>query len=106
MPKTAEGDESLYARARLVNAAKAAGVQAIDSVYGQVDDLEGLRRWGARSRGLGFEGMGCLHPRQIPVIHEAFTRPRRRSTRRCGSSTAFEEAEAAGPGRGEPRDRR
>jgi citrate lyase subunit beta/citryl-CoA lyase len=50
VPKTEEGTESAWARKRLVNAAKAAGVQAIDSVYGQVDDLEGLKRWGERSR--------------------------------------------------------
>jgi citrate lyase subunit beta/citryl-CoA lyase len=70
--KTAEGAESLYARSRLVNAARAAGVQAIDSVYGDVDDLDGLRVYGRRSRAMGFEGMGCIHPRQIPIIHEAY----------------------------------
>ncbi|MBI4161959.1 MAG: citrate lyase ACP [Acidobacteria bacterium] len=70
--KTEEGAESLYARTRLVNAARAAGVQAIDSVYGDFEDLDGLRRWAEASRRLGFEGMGCVHPRQIPVIHAAF----------------------------------
>jgi citrate lyase subunit beta / citryl-CoA lyase len=70
--KTSEGRESLYARARLVNAAHAAGVQAIDSVYGDVGDMDGLRRWGEASRALGFEGMGCIHPSQIMVIHQAF----------------------------------
>ncbi len=70
--KTPEGAESWYARARLVNAARAAGVQAIDSVYADVGDLGGLRRWAGESRKLGFAGMGCLHPRQIPVIHERF----------------------------------
>src|SRR6266436_1048402 len=70
--KTAEGRESLYARTRLVNAARAAGVQAIDSVYSDAGDREGLKRWGEASRALGFEGMGCIHPAQIPVIHAAF----------------------------------
>ena len=70
--KTAEGRESLYARMRLVNAAKAVGVQAIDSVFGDVGDMGGLRSWAENSRALGFEGMGCIHPAQIPVIHEAF----------------------------------
>ena len=69
---TAEGRESLYARSRLVNAARAAGVQAIDSVYSDAGDREGLKRWGEASRALGFEGMGCIHPAQIPVIHAAF----------------------------------
>ena len=70
--KTVEGLESLYARTRLVNAARAAGLQAIDSVFSDVGDLAGLKRWGEGSRALGFEGMGCIHPAQIPVIHAAF----------------------------------
>jgi len=70
--KTLGGAESLYARERVINAAHAAGVQAIDSVFGDVGDVDGLRAWGLNSRGLGFEGMGCVHPLQIPVIHEAF----------------------------------
>lgn len=70
--KTPTGAESLYARQRLVNAARAAGVQAIDSVFGDVGDLAGLRVWGSSSRALGFEGMGCVHPIQIPIIHDAF----------------------------------
>jgi citrate lyase subunit beta / citryl-CoA lyase len=70
--KTATGAESLFARQRIVNAAHAAGVQAIDSVFGDVGDLEGLRAWGVNSRAMGFEGMGCVHPSQIAVIHQAF----------------------------------
>jgi citrate lyase subunit beta/citryl-CoA lyase len=70
--KTATGTESLYARQRVVNTAHAAGVQAIDSVFGDVADIEGLRAWGLNSRSLGFEGMGCVHPLQIAVIHDAF----------------------------------
>jgi citrate lyase subunit beta/citryl-CoA lyase len=70
--KTAHGAESLYARSRLVNAAHAARVQAIDSVYSDVGDMDGLKRWGEASHAMGFEGMGCIHPLQIPVIHEAF----------------------------------
>ena len=70
--KTKQGDESHFARVRLVNAARAAGLQAIDSVYGDVGDTDGLKAWGVRARGLGFEGMGCIHPRQIRPIHEAF----------------------------------
>lgn len=70
--KTSSGSESLYARQRVVNAAHAAGVQAIDSVFGDVGNIEGLRVWALNSRAMGFEGMGCVHPLQIPIIHEAF----------------------------------
>jgi citrate lyase subunit beta / citryl-CoA lyase len=70
--KTPGGAESLFARQRVVNAAHAAGVQANDSVFGDVGDVDALRMWALNSRALGFEGMGCVHPLQIQVIHEAF----------------------------------
>jgi citrate lyase subunit beta/citryl-CoA lyase len=70
--RTAEGLESLFARMTIVNAAKAAGVQALDSVFSDVDDAGALRRAAIRARSLGFDGMGCIHPRQIEVIHAAF----------------------------------
>ena len=94
--KTREGSESLYARSRLVNAARAAGVQAIDSVYGDVGDREGLRQWGQRSRALGFTGMGCIHPRQIPVIHQAFAPSPNEIEKALRIVTAFEEAQQGG----------
>jgi len=94
--KTVEGSESRYARERLVNAAKAAGVQAIDSVYGDVGDMDGLRAWAERSRAMGYEGMGCIHPRQIPVIHEAFAPGRAEIDRALKIVAAFEEAEKKG----------
>lgn len=96
--KTTEGTETLYARSRLVNAAKAAGVQAIDSVYGDVEDTEGLRRWAERSRALGFEGMGCIHPRQIPVIHEAFAPSPEEIAKAQRIEAAFREAQEKGLG--------
>jgi citrate lyase subunit beta/citryl-CoA lyase len=96
--KTSEGAESLYARSRLVNAARAAGIAAIDSVYGDVEDTEGLRAYGMRSRAMGFEGMGCIHPRQIPVIHEAFAPGEAELQRALRIVAAFEEAEAHGRG--------
>ncbi len=98
VPKTREGAETLYARQRLVNAAKAAGAQAIDSVYGDVGDLDGLRTWAERSRGMGFEGMGCVHPRQIRVIHEAFAPSRAEIERALRIDAAFRDAESRGLG--------
>ncbi len=98
VPKTLAGNESLYARTRLVNAAKAAGVQAIDSVFGDIENMEGLAEWGVASRGLGFEGMGCIHPRQIPVIHKAFAPTEAQIERALKIVAAFEEAQAKGLG--------
>ncbi|MFO7616558.1 MAG: aldolase/citrate lyase family protein [Bacteroidales bacterium] len=70
--RTLEGTESLYARSALVNACKAAGIQAIDSVFSDVDDMEGLKANVLKSKAMGFDGMGCIHPRQIRVIQENF----------------------------------
>jgi len=98
VPKTAEGAESLYARGRLVNGARAAAVQAIDSVFGDVGDEVGLRAWASRSRHMGFEGMGCIHPRQIRPIHEAFAPSAAEIERALRVVAAFHEAEAKGLG--------
>lgn len=70
--RTAEGTESFVARSLIVMAARAAGIQPIDSVFSDVGDMEGLRQNVIRSKSLGFDGMGCIHPRQIRVIHDAF----------------------------------
>ena len=96
--KTREGGESLFARTRLVNAAKAVGIQAIDSVFGDVGDMEGLRHWGENSRALGFEGMGCIHPSQIPVIHEAFAPSQSEIDKALKIVAAFEDAQQRGLG--------
>lgn len=70
--RTLEGKESFYARTRLVVAAKAAGIQPIDSVFSDIADTEALKQTVKNSKSLGFEGMGCIHPRQIPVIKQGF----------------------------------
>jgi len=94
--KTTEGHESQYARSRVVNAAHAAGVQAIDSVFSDVADMDGLRRWGEASRAAGFEGMGCIHPGQIRVIHEAFQPTPLEIEKAKKVVAAFEEAQSKG----------
>ena len=96
--KTPTGEESLYARQRIVNAAHAAGIQAIDSVFGDVGDIDGLRIWGSKSRALGFEGMGCVHPSQIPVIHEAFAPSATEVEKARRIVAAYDEAQAKGLG--------
>ena len=96
--KTKEGAETLFARMRLVNAARAAGLQAIDSVYGDVGDLEGLGAWAVRSRAMGFEGMGCVHPRQIAPIHEAFAPSRSEIDKALRIEAAFRDAQEKGLG--------
>jgi len=70
--RTNEGTESFFARCQLVNACKSAGIQAIDSVFSDVADMDALKQNVLKSKALGFDGMGCIHPRQIQVIHENF----------------------------------
>jgi citrate lyase subunit beta / citryl-CoA lyase len=96
--KTSTGNESLLARQRVVNAAYAAGVQAIDSVFGDVGDMEGLRAWAGNSRALGFQGMGCVHPSQISVIHESFAPSASELEKARRILVAYDEAQAKGLG--------
>jgi citrate lyase subunit beta/citryl-CoA lyase len=94
--KTTEGRETQYARSRIVNAARAAGVQAIDSVFSDVADMEALRQWAEASRALGFEGMGCIHPGQIRVVHQAFQPTAVEIEKARKVVAAFEDAQSRG----------
>ena len=79
---TREGLEMLYARSAVVLAAKAAGLLAFDTVYTDIDNLDGLREQAAMSVALGFSGKAAIHPSQIAVIHEAF-RPDEKDVRKA-----------------------
>jgi citrate lyase subunit beta / citryl-CoA lyase len=97
-PRTPEGNESFFARSMLVNAAKAKGLQAIDSVFSDVSDMDALRKNVLESKSLGFDGMGCIHPRQINVIHDAFAPTENEIEKARKIVEAFEEAEKKGLG--------
>lgn len=97
-PRTTEGRETFFARSQLVNAARAARVQPIDSVFSDVSDMEGLRQVVLESKSLGFDGMGCIHPRQIKVIHEAFAPTEAEINKAKEIVLAFDQAEAQGLG--------
>ncbi len=96
--RTNEGRESIFARQMLVNAAKAAGIQAIDTVFSDVSDMEALRQSVLEAKSLGFEGKGCIHPRQIKVVHEAFAPTTEEIEKAKKIVLAFEEAEKKGLG--------
>ncbi len=98
VPRTTGGAETIYARTRLVNAAHAAKVQAIDSVFSDVADMEALLGWARAARALGFEGMGCIHPRQIRPIHQGFSPTETELEKAIRIVAAFEEATAKGLG--------
>lgn len=71
--RTEEGTEVLHARQHVVLAAKANGVAAIDTLYTDFTDPEGLREDAAFARQMGFDGKLAIHPDQIEPINEAFT---------------------------------
>ena len=70
--RTKTGEELFSARTQVVWAAKAAGVQAIDSIFSDVNDMEALRAETLLIKRLGFTGKSLVNPRQIEVIHEVF----------------------------------
>ena len=96
--RTNEGTESFFARSMVVNACRAAGIQPIDSVFSDVADMEALATNVKVSKSLGFDGMGCIHPRQINVIHENFAPGEAEIEKAKKIYLAFKEAEAKGIG--------
>jgi len=96
--RTAEGRESFYARSAVVNAARAAGIQPIDSVFSEIDDMDALRNNVLESKALGFAGMGCIHPRQVPVINEGFSPDEQEIEKAKRIVIAFEQAREKGLG--------
>ncbi len=96
--RTVDGRESFVARALVVLGARAAGVQPIDTVFSDVENAEGLRASVLEAIALGFEGKGCIHPRQIEVIHEAFRPKEADLVHALNVKAAMEEAERSGSG--------
>ena len=96
--RTNEGRESFWARSQVVNGARAAGVQAIDTVFSDVADMEGLMESVLEAKGLGFDGKGCIHPRQIEIVHRGFAPEEKEIDKAKRIVLAFEKAEAEGLG--------
>jgi citrate lyase subunit beta/citryl-CoA lyase len=72
-PRTREGREIDYARGRIVCAARAAGVEALDTPFTDVNDMEGLRQDALLARSLGFSGKAVISPRHIDCVNETFS---------------------------------
>ena len=92
------GDEAVFARGMVLNAARAAGIQPLESVFSDVRDTAGLQATAARAKALGFVGMGCIHPRQVGPIHAAFAPSPEELEFAQRVVTAYEEATAKGLG--------
>lgn len=70
---TGTGIELMGARQNLIIAARAAKVQCFDTVYTNLDDMEGFRRDVETIHLMGFDGKSIVNPRQIPIVHDIFT---------------------------------
>jgi len=94
--RTNDGRESFWARSQVVNAARAAGVQPIDTVFADVVDMAALFASVQEAKALGFDGKGCIHPRQIEVIHRGFTPTDAEIEKARKIVIAFDEAQKKG----------
>jgi citrate lyase subunit beta/citryl-CoA lyase len=72
-PRTREGAEITYARNRLVCAARAAGVDALDTPFTAIDDMEGLRQDALLAKSFGFTGKAVISPRHVNCVNEIFS---------------------------------
>jgi citrate lyase subunit beta/citryl-CoA lyase len=96
--RTKEGRESFVARGLVVLAAKAAGVQPLDTVFSDVRDTAGLIESTKEAIALGFEGKGVIHPGQIEPIHRVFAPTAERIEYARKVIAAIEKARAKGSG--------
>jgi len=71
--RTPDGMTLFTARQMILLAARAAGVQALDTVYSDIKDSDGLYQEAVTVRKMGYDGKAAIHPSQIEVIHRAFT---------------------------------
>ncbi len=71
--RSKDGVELLYARSQIVNAARAAGIYALDTVYSDLNNEEGFIEEIKLIKQLGFDGKSIINPRQIEPVHRIFT---------------------------------
>jgi citrate lyase subunit beta/citryl-CoA lyase len=91
-PEGYPGDHLNYVYSRLVVAARAAGLQAIDGPYGRIEDVDGLIERARIARALGMDGKWTIHPSQIAPLNELFTPARSDFERASAMLAAFEHA--------------
>jgi citrate lyase subunit beta/citryl-CoA lyase len=100
LPTVREGEarDLIYARSSIVIAAASSHVQAVDGVWVDLNDSQGLSGFARQSRQLGFSGMSCIHPSQVDAINTTFS-PTAEEIDYCQKVLqAFEEANARGDG--------
>ncbi len=96
--RTPGGAELLLARETIVVAARAAGIDALDTVYSNVNDMETFRKEVELIKTLGFDGKSIINPRQIEVVNEVFAPTEKDITKARAIIAAIKEAEQKGSG--------
>ncbi|MDR3192194.1 MAG: HpcH/HpaI aldolase/citrate lyase family protein [Treponema sp.] len=96
--RSPEGTELLFGRSMVLLAARAAGIDAIDTVYPDVNDEEGLWEETALIRQLGFDGKSVINPRQIKIVHQIFSPSEKEIKNALAVIGAIKEANARGSG--------
>jgi len=96
--RTRDGREQFTARSLVVMGAKAAGVQASDTVWSDIADAAGLRKSAQEAKELGFDGKGAIHPEQVGIINEIFNPSAEEIDYAQKVVAAFDEAKAKGSG--------
>ncbi|MEN6340327.1 MAG: citrate (pro-3S)-lyase subunit beta [Clostridiaceae bacterium] len=96
--RSKEGSELFYARAAIVVAARAAGIDVIDTVFSDVNDEEQLIKETQAVKQLGFDGKSVINPRQIKPVHRVFTPTPAEIQKALRIMEASRQAEARGSG--------
>lgn len=96
--RSPEGIELLFARSKILHAAREAGIAAIDTVYSDVDNEEGLRAEVEHIKQLGFDGKSVINPRQIPIVNSIYAPTEAEIQNAKEVIWAIEEAESKGSG--------
>ena len=96
--RTPDGDELRLARETIVVAARAAGIDALDTVYSNLNDMETFRKEVEFIHRLGFDGKSIINPRQIEVVNEVFAPTEKAIEKARTILAAIKEAEKKGSG--------
>ncbi len=93
-----DGTELFFARCMILNAARAAGIDAIDTVYSDINNEEGFLKEVELIKKLGFDGKSVINPRQIAPLHRAFMPSEKDLAKAHAIMDAIAEAQARGSG--------
>ena len=96
--RTPDGMELLQARQSIVVAARAAGIDALDTVYSNLNDMDTFRKEIELIKTLGFDGKSIINPRQIEVVNEVFAPKEKEIEKAKTIIAAIKEAEKRGSG--------